>query len=137
MIVDRRSWIGLLALLGLGAGSAPLAAAPVAPRTDRKRMIHHVFFWLKNPASTADRDRLIAGLQTLRAIPEIRELRIGVPAPTEDRSVVDSSYAVSELMMFDTVADQARYQDHPIHQRFVATCGDLWERVVVYDSIDV
>lgn len=100
-------------------------------------MVHHVFFWMKAPGRQADVDKLIAGLETLRGIPEIRELRIGVPANTENRSVVDGSYGVSELMVFDTVEDQRRYQDHPVHKRFVETCGGLWERVVVYDSIDV
>lgn len=134
MVVNRRRWIGLLAVLGL---SAVASRAGAAGRGSRKQVVHHVLFWLKDPARQADADMLIAGLRTLRAIPEIRELRIGIPAPTENRSVVDSSYHVSELMVFDTVEDQARYQDHPIHKRFVATCGGLWERVVVYDSIDV
>ncbi|MBB5709029.1 Dabb family protein [Sphingomonas xinjiangensis] len=133
MVVNRRHWIGLLVMLGL----SPAGASAAPERGGGKQMVHHVFFWLKNPTSQADRDKLIAGLKTLRGIPQIRELRIGVPAATEQRSVVESSYQVSELMVFDTVEDQRRYQDHPIHKAFVETCGDLWERVVVYDSIDV
>jgi hypothetical protein len=132
MLVNRRRWIGLLVLLGLVPAAGVAAAA-----NQRRQIVHHVFFWLKNPASPADRDRLIAGLRTLRGIPEIRELRIGVPAATEQRSVVDSSYQVSELMVFDSVEDQRRYQEHPIHKAFVAACEGLWERVVVYDSVDV
>ncbi|MCC2978063.1 Dabb family protein [Sphingomonas sp. PL-96] len=130
--MNRRRWISLLLLLGIApAGRAAVAAAK------RKQIVHHVFFWLKNPASKADADKLIAGLRTLRDIPQIRELRIGMPAATEQRSVVDSSYQVSELMVFDTVEDQRRYQDHPIHKAFVAACEGLWERVVVYDTVDV
>jgi hypothetical protein len=135
MLVDRRRWMRLLAAIGVTA--AARTAAVAAPAPAGRPVIHHVFFWLKDPSQTADRDTLIAGLKTLRAIPQIRTLHIGVPAPTEARSVVDNSYSVSELMFFDTVEAQKSYQDHPIHQRFVATCGDLWERVVVYDSIDV
>lgn len=136
MIVNRRSWMGLLVALGLPALAGRATAAPARANAG-KQMIHHVFFWLKNPSSQADRDKLVAGLKTLREIPVVRELRIGVPAATEARGVIDSSYHVSELMMFDSIQDQKIYQDHPIHQRFVASCGDLWERVVVYDSIDV
>lgn len=132
MVVNRRGWMGLLMMLGLAPAGAAMAAA-----SRDKRIVHHVFFWLKNPGSQADRDALIAGLKTLRAIPQIREMRVGVPAPTEQRSVVDSSYAVSELMVFDTVEDQRRYQEHPIHLKFVDRCSGLWERVVVYDSVDV
>ncbi|WP_343615019.1 Dabb family protein [Novosphingobium sp.] len=96
-------------------------------------MLHHAFFWLKNPASLEDRDTLVRGLKTLGEIPLIRSLQIGIPASTEQRDVVDSGFAVSELMVFDSLADQAAYQSHPIHQRFVETCSHLWSKVVVYD----
>ncbi|WP_206244922.1 Dabb family protein [Novosphingobium terrae] len=96
-------------------------------------MLHHAFFWLNNPASREDRDALIRGLETLRAIPLIRTLTIGVPALTEQRDVVESGFAVSELMVFDSLADQNAYQSHPLHQRFVEECSHLWSKVVVYD----
>ena len=72
-------------------------------------------------------------LSTLRAIPVIRDLQIGVPASTEKRDVVDSSFDVSELMVFDNAVDQKVYQDHEIHQAFVKSCEHLWQKVVVYD----
>ena len=134
MVVSRRRWMGLLGVLGLSSSSQLVAATR---SNSKKQVIHHVFFWLKDPVQAADVAKLIAGLKTLRDIPEIRELRIGVPAATEKRSVVDNSYSVSELMVFDNIQDQSRYQDHPIHQKFVQTCGGIWDRVVVYDSIDV
>jgi hypothetical protein len=105
-------------------------------RTGDKLLVHHVFFWLKNPHSHDDRARLIEGLRTLTKIDTIRMLHIGVPAGTQMRGVVDHTYSVSELMFFDDAAGQKTYQDHPVHQKFVETCGHLWERVVVYDSID-
>jgi hypothetical protein len=103
----------------------------------RKKVVHHVFFWLKNPQSPEDLAALLSGLNTLRQIPAIREIHIGVPAATEQRDVVDSSYSVSELMLFDDVAGQSEYQNHPVHKQFVESCSHLWERVVVYDAIDV
>jgi hypothetical protein len=51
--------------------------------------------------------------------------------------VVDNSYQASELMFFDDTAGQKTYQDHPIHQKFIKDCGHLWEKVIVYDSMDV
>lgn len=100
-------------------------------------LIHHALFWLKTPGAGPDRDLLIAGLRKLKEVEFICALHIGVPAATEQRDVVDASYDVSELMFFDSVADQKAYQDHPVHKRFVETCSHLWARVVVYDSIDL
>ena len=105
--------------------------------TDKKQLVHHVLFWLKDPSSQADRDRLIRGLKTLAKIETIRSLHIGVPASTEQRDVVDSSYSVSELMFFDSLDGQSTYQDHPVHQEFVRSHSMLWKKVVVYDSMSV
>jgi len=130
---DRRVLLsgGLAAGLGANAAmAAPSDATPSAPS-----MIHHVFFWLKNPGSKTDRDQLIAGLNALRAIEVIQQLHIGVPASTEKREVVDNSYNVSELMFFKSVEDQKRYQDHPLHLKFVKDYSHLWGKVVVYDTI--
>ena len=121
------------------AGAALLTAAFTAqalPAINSKRknqVVHHVFFWLKNPGSEDDLKKLISGLQTLRKIKAVRKLYIGVPASTEKREVVESSYHVSELMFFDDLAGQAAYQEDPIHQKFVQEYSHLWEKVVVYD----
>lgn len=97
---------------------------------------HAVYFWLKNSASTGDRDRLAAGLSALAEIDVVRGLQIGVPAATGVRAVVDNSFSVSALVLFDNEADEAVYQDHPLHQKFIAECGGLWAKVVIYDSKD-
>jgi Stress responsive A/B Barrel Domain len=97
--------------------------------------VHHVFFWLKNPSSAADKAALIAGLEKLKAAPAIATAHIGVPANT-NRPVIDSSYAVSWLLTFANDEAQADYQTDPIHLQFIEECAALWERVVVYDSID-
>jgi hypothetical protein len=120
------------------ATAAALAAVPaIFGQPDQKNkkepMIHHVFFWLKNPGSQTDRQQLIEGLKTLSAIKEVKKLLIGIPAATEQRGVVDNSYDVSELMHFDKLDDQSAYQVHPIHKAFVEKYSHLWEKVVVYD----
>lgn len=127
----------MMAIGGAGLAAALPGEAEAKAATVPAKVLHHVFFWLKDPASTADRDRLIAGLRTLAAIPAVRALHIGVPADTEARDVVDGSYQVSELMFFDSVADQKAYQDHPIHRQFVADCERLWRKVIVYDTLGV
>lgn len=130
MTIDRRKFVQAAALAG--AVLAP-GAATAAPAAGGSKILHQVFFWLKRPGSAEDRDALVAGLRTLADIKVIRSLDIGVPASTEQRDVVDSSFDVSELMVFDSVADQKAYQDHPIHRAFVARCEPLWRKVVVYD----
>lgn len=132
MPVNRRDVVKGVAL---GAAAMTGGAASAAPATGK--IVHHVFFWLKNPGSAADRDALIAGLRKLAGIEVIRNLQIGVPASTEQRDVVDSSFDVSELMLFDNVADQKTYQDHPLHKEFVEKCAPLWRKVIVYDMATV
>ncbi len=98
-------------------------------------LAHHVFFWLKNPQSVADRDKLIEGLGTLKGIETIQSMHIAIPASTEKREVVDNSWSVSELFFFNDLEGQAVYQDHPLHVAFVKNYGHLWEKVVVYDAL--
>lgn len=131
---NRRNFLATTAMATTGL-IAPACAT--ATQKEGKQLLHHVFFWLKNPSSKEDRDRLITGLQTLKKIETVRRIHIGLPASTEQRSVVDSSYSVSELLFFDDLAGQKTYQDHPVHQQFIKDCSHLWEKVVVYDSVDV
>ena len=129
---ERRKFIVNTALLSAGL----FMGVPSVASTKRKMVIHHVFFWLKNPSSKEDLAKLLAGLQTLKKIKTVRNIYIGVPASTEQRSVVDSSYSASELLFFNDLAGQKAYQDDPIHQQFISDCSHLWEKVVVYDVVD-
>ncbi len=104
--------------------------------TAKNTFIHHVYFWLKNPTSESDRQKLIEGLQKLSKVKTIKSFHIGKPAAT-NRDVIDTSYSVSWMLMFEDAASQESYQVDPIHLNFVETCKDLWQKVVVYDSIDV
>ncbi len=96
--------------------------------------VHHVYFWLKNPNSTADHASLLKGLQTLTQIETIQTVHIGVPADT-NRSVIDTSYQFSLLLIFKNRQDQDVYQSHPTHLKFVEDCAHLWSKVIVYDSV--
>src|SRR5690349_15209570 len=130
MATSRRDFITTASLLAL-AGSA----SAIDMQTEKKVLVHHVFFWLKNPQSIEDRDKLVRGVKALGKIETIRMLHVGVPASTEKRDVVDNSYHVSELMFFDSVEDQKVYQDHPLHQIFIQEHSALWDKVVVYDTM--
>jgi hypothetical protein len=125
--------IAATAIAGVSAAAEATAAASPAKKASVPPVVHHVFFWLKNPKSKDDLVKLLAGLRTLGAIETVKAMHIGVPAETEQRGVVDASYSASEILFFDDVAGQNAYQVDPIHQKFVADCQHLWERVVVYD----
>ena len=129
--LTRRKFLASASLLSL----AP-ALNTVAMEQEKNVLVHHVFFWLKNPNSKEDLAKLVAGVKSLSKIETIQYIHVGVPASTEKRDVVDNSYAVSELMFFKDLAGQKTYQDHPIHQKFISECSHLWEKVVVYDTIN-
>jgi hypothetical protein len=131
---NRRTFVATAAALG---ASAAASALPTMEKKNKKQVVHHVFFWLKNPDSKEDRQKLIDGLRTLEKIETIKKLHIGIPASTEKRDVVDNSYHVSELMFFDDVEGQNVYQVHALHKKFIEQCSHLWDKVLVYDSIDV
>lgn len=132
---NRRKFIAATA--AMVGGVAVASAMPSVAAESKYPLIHHVFFWLKNPGSKEDLDALIAGVKTLGKIETVRELRVGVVAKTEKRDVVDQSWAVSEHMQFSDLAGQATYQSHPIHLEFIKNCSHLWEKVIVYDAMDV
>jgi Stress responsive A/B Barrel Domain len=98
--------------------------------------VHHVYFWLKNPGSKEDLDKLTAGLKKLSTVKTIKQFHIGKPGETK-RDVIDTSYAVSWLVFFDNQADQDSYQTDPIHLKFVEECSPVWQKVIVYDSVDI
>lgn len=130
---SRKTFISSLALI---FGGLATKASSIKTMSN-KQVIHHVFFWLKNPNSKEDFEKLLAGLKTLSKIESVKKIHIGVPASTEKRDVVDSSYSASELLFFDDLAGQKTYQDHPVHQAFVKNYSHLWEKVVVYDVMDI
>lgn len=126
----RRKFLAALSFLSIGSF---VYAAP----KKKPQLAHHVFFWLKNPSSIADRNKLIQGVKSLKKIKQVKMLHVAIPAETEDREVVDISYSVSELLFFDSLEDQKIYQDHPLHQKFIQDHSMLWDKVVVYDSMEV
>jgi hypothetical protein len=127
----RRTFLATAASLGVAAAAS---AASMNATYNPPKLVHHVFFWLKNPDSQADLAQLLAGIRGLGAIETVRGIHVGVPASTEKRDVVDNSYSASEILYFDDTAGQKVYQDHPLHKKFVAECSHLWSKVVVYDA---
>lgn len=129
---SRRKFITAAAVLGTSVAASAISVSA----SEKKQLVHHVFFWLKNPDSVEDRDKLVEGVKTLGNIKTIRKLHVGVLASTEKRDVVDTSWQVSELMFFDDLQGQLTYQTHPIHLAFIEKYSHLWAKVLVYDAME-
>jgi hypothetical protein len=122
---------------GKAAMAGTLILAGNSQQTEMKDIfVHHVYFWLKDAGSKEDLDKLVAGLKKLSAVKTIKQFHIGKPADTK-RDVIDTSYSVSWLVFFTNGVDQASYQTDPIHLKFVEDCSSLWQKVVVYDSVNM
>ncbi|GAB3920867.1 Dabb family protein [Mucilaginibacter myungsuensis] len=95
---------------------------------------HQVYFWLNDKA---DKAKLIEGLKIMLPITSIRQIHIGVPAESEEREVIERSYDISLLVLFDSLADHDHYQVDPLHDIFREQyAGPLCKKVMVLDSVD-
>ena len=47
---------------------APVSAMASKNAEKKYPIVHHAFFWLKNPGSAEDRDKLVASVKTLSKI---------------------------------------------------------------------
>jgi Stress responsive A/B Barrel Domain len=135
-MTTRRKFIADAGKAAIATGLITFAGNSTQDMTLDNKFIHHVYFWLKNPDSKEDRAKLVEGLTKLSKVKTIKVFHIGKPADTS-RGVIDTSYAISWFTMFDNGADQQSYQVDPIHLKFVEDYSNLWEKVIVYDSVDV
>jgi hypothetical protein len=135
---NRRSFFKK-SLAGLTAATGLFPMAKNASAGEKKLkgvLVHHVYFWLKEPENKAHRQQFENAIEKLLQVETIKLSHFGVPAATEKRSVVDHSYTYSYMVIFDSIKDQDIYQDHPVHHEFVEKNSHLWEKVLVYDSVD-
>ena len=97
--------------------------------------IHMVFFWLKNPNNPNDRV-IFKNLLTefINTNPQVVTTHIGEPADT-NRSIIDNSYNFSLVVTFPDLATHDAYQNDPSHLQFIEKAKSLWEKVLIYDSV--
>lgn len=131
----RRNFITNTGKVALAGSTGIFAINNQSSMTAKTKFIHHVYFWLKNQSSKEDKQALIEGLKKLTKVKTIKSFHIGEPADT-NRDVIDRSYSISWMLIFDNKEDEESYQVDPIHLNFVDTCKHLWQKVVVYDSVD-
>ncbi len=135
---NRRTFIKKAATGIAAASLLPLSKKSMAGEVKiTGALVHHVYFWLNEPKNESHKNQLVKALNDLLKVETIRLSHIGFPAGTESRDVVDHSYSVSYMVMFDDQVGQDAYQVHPLHVKFVEENSHLWNKVVVYDSVDV
>lgn len=126
--------IGLIAFSCTQKEEEKIIETPVATAEPENPFIHHVYFYLNNPESMEDRDKLVEGLNKLATVSTIQKHYIGFPAST-DREVIVKDYAVSWMCFFNNLEEEEMYQKDPIHLKFIEDYGHLWATVKVYDSV--
>ena len=132
-----RNWsFGIaLVLAGLLTG-AVVAADPV--KTVAAPYAHTVIFHLKKDAPADTVEKIIEGCHTLEAIPTVRALKAGRPAPADASTpkIALQDYDVALVVLFDDAAGLKTYLTHEIHLKFVKDYGQYFEKVQVYDFSD-
>lgn len=94
---------------------------------------HHVLFWLKADTTEEQKRAFRAGLETLQKVETVKSMYIGTPAPIS-RTVVDTTYTFSLLIIFEDLAGHDVYQVHPVHKAFLDEFRGFFEKVVIYDA---
>ena len=99
--------------------------------------VHTVLFWLNNSKSQSDREDFEKHLSNfIGSSNYVKSKHIGTMAPSK-REVVDSSYDYALIVTFSTEDDHEKYQQEPVHIKFVEEASHLWKKVVVYDSVSI
>ena len=120
---------------------SPLEQAPTPVsqivKTASGEFTHAVYFWLKDPA---DQNKNIAFERSLEKFlsgsSDIKNYHLGKPATT-DRPIIDRSYTYALIVTFDSKTEHDAYQEDPAHKLFIKESEHLWERVQIYDSVNV
>ncbi len=124
---SRRNFIRKVAFAG---ATATLSGSLMAQSTTNQQLYHQVFFWLKEGV---DEEGFIKGVRSLAKCNTVADLKVGKPAPTADRPIIESSYSVAILVIFDSLQDHDDYQEDPVHLQFIDDYQHQWSDVKIFD----
>lgn len=120
----------------LNSKSSEKIAKEKAGTVSRGEFAHVVLFWLNNPDNLQERKKFEASLEKFIKNSEyIKTIHLGSPANT-NRPVIDNTYTYCMILTFTSKEEQDKYQDEPGHKAFIAESEELWEKVIVYDSVN-
>lgn len=131
-----KNFLAFSLILFLFSTSGAFSQTEQMPELD-KNFTHVVYFWLKNPDNSEDRESFVKSLSKfLKNSAYAKTKFIGVPANTP-REVVDNSFTYSLILSFPSKEIQDLYQQEPAHLLFIKESEHLWKKVQVYDSIGI
>lgn len=104
---------------------------------NKENFRHTVFFWLKEPNNKEHKASFEDSLKRFIDNSEyVQNKHLGTPANT-NREVIDASYTYCLAVSFLSKEDHDKYQVEPAHLKFVEESSQLWNKVLVYDSVSV
>ncbi len=99
--------------------------------------VHTVYFWLKDPESIQDRAAIEVSLKKFMQNSKYAKTKfVGTP-PKATRDVVDDSFTYALVLTFSSAEEQENYQNEEAHLIFIEESQDLWDKVLVYDSMSM
>jgi len=123
--------IRFAAIAALSLAGLPGAMTSEAPADAGIK--HVVMCWLKEPGNAAHHEIVARVSRELEIIPEVRDMVVGAPVPS-DRPNVEDSFDVGIVMSFRDEAALNAYLEHPEHVRRVqTTLAPLCARVQILD----
>lgn len=135
---SRRKFLGTatLATVATSVFGCISSAKAVLKEASKQKLMHQVFYWLKNPESAEDKQKLINGLHELVTVKQIKYSHVGVPQVYKADDAL-KGYHVSLLMVFDEPSGIDEYHKDDIHQKFVKECSGLWSKTIKFDALAV
>jgi hypothetical protein len=96
---------------------------------------HNVYFSLKDQSPAAKAKLVAACKHYLTGHQGEIFFAAGVLEESLNRPVNDRDFDVGLHIVFQNLAAQNAYQDHPRHQEFIAMSKENWAKVRVFDSL--
>lgn len=136
--VSRRKFVGTasLATLATTAFGNIITSKKNTSDVAKQKLMHQVYYWLKNPDNEMDKQKLVAGLHELVTVKQIKYSHIGMPQVFMADDPL-KNYHISLLMVFDEPSGIDEYHKDDIHQKFVKECGGLWSKIIKFDALSV
>lgn len=109
---------------------------PGVRATSPGRVHHVVLCWLETPGDAEARERIVEASKSFAELPGVVSVKAGPSLPS-DRAIVDSSFDVAVVLVFDDRQALATYLEHPEHRRALdEVLKPLVAKIAIYDFVE-